>query len=303
MPGSRRRRAPYDNGRPQHGSTETRSRFLAPDDTPLLRAFSFARRRRCAEESGYQPLRDLDGSTAAAVSSRRSAGDRHRPLARFSRATGLDGDRSRQERRHRDPARNCSRSRRATCLLTVAHRDELIAQLVEKFHAANPAAVIGIEKADQRASAACSIVVATVQTLSGPRLREFLERFGPPRLRLHHRRGAPRRSADLSRDRRGRRRGHARRARLRLHRHAESRRRRPSHRRFSQDRLQHGRAARDRRGLPRSGAQLRRRDDDQPRRRRIAARRLRDRPVGGGRQHGRPQPPHRRRVPAAHPRA
>ncbi len=63
-------------------------------------------------------------------------------------------------------------------LLTVAHRDELISQLVDKFHAANPGAVIGIEKADQRASAACSIVVATVQTLSGPRLREFLERFG-----------------------------------------------------------------------------------------------------------------------------
>jgi ATP-dependent helicase IRC3 len=63
-------------------------------------------------------------------------------------------------------------------LLTIAHRDELIAQLVEKFHAANPQAVIGVEKADQRASPACSIVVATVQTLSGPRLREFLERFG-----------------------------------------------------------------------------------------------------------------------------
>jgi superfamily II DNA or RNA helicase len=63
-------------------------------------------------------------------------------------------------------------------LLTVAHRDELISQLVDKFAAANPGAVIGIEKADQRASPSCSIVVATVQTLSGPRLREFLERFG-----------------------------------------------------------------------------------------------------------------------------
>jgi len=63
-------------------------------------------------------------------------------------------------------------------LLTVAHRDELIQQLVDKFHAANPDAVIGIEKADSRASTNCSIVVATVQTLTGDRLKEFVARFG-----------------------------------------------------------------------------------------------------------------------------
>jgi superfamily II DNA or RNA helicase len=63
-------------------------------------------------------------------------------------------------------------------LLTVAHRDELIQQLVEKFSAANPDAVVGVEKAEQRASVDCSIVVATVQTLTGQRLKEFLARFG-----------------------------------------------------------------------------------------------------------------------------
>jgi superfamily II DNA or RNA helicase len=63
-------------------------------------------------------------------------------------------------------------------LLTVAHRDELISQLVEKFSAANPGAIIGVEKAEQRASTDCSIVVATVQTLTGQRLKEFLARFG-----------------------------------------------------------------------------------------------------------------------------
>jgi superfamily II DNA or RNA helicase len=61
--------------------------------------------------------------------------------------------------------------------VVVAHRDELIEQLVDKFRIENPDAHIGIEKAERRASDACSIVVATVQTLSDKRLEEFIARF------------------------------------------------------------------------------------------------------------------------------
>ncbi len=62
--------------------------------------------------------------------------------------------------------------------LVVAHRDELIQQLVEKMKAQNPDAVVGIEKADEVASDDCNIVVATVQTLTGARLNRFATKFG-----------------------------------------------------------------------------------------------------------------------------
>jgi superfamily II DNA or RNA helicase len=62
--------------------------------------------------------------------------------------------------------------------LVVAHRDELIGQLVEKMKAQNPDAVVGIEKADDAASEECSIIVATVQTLTGTRLTRFVTKFG-----------------------------------------------------------------------------------------------------------------------------
>ena len=62
--------------------------------------------------------------------------------------------------------------------LVVAHRDELISQLVEKMKAQNPGAVVGIEKADEAAREDCSIIVATVQTLTGPRLTRFVTKFG-----------------------------------------------------------------------------------------------------------------------------
>ena len=61
--------------------------------------------------------------------------------------------------------------------LVIAHRDELIQQIAEKMQDANPLAVIGVEKAERRASEQCSIVVATVQTLAGKRLEEFIARF------------------------------------------------------------------------------------------------------------------------------
>jgi superfamily II DNA or RNA helicase len=62
--------------------------------------------------------------------------------------------------------------------LVVAHRDELIVQLVEKMKAQNPGAVVGVEKADESASDECTIIVATVQTLTGPRLSRFITKFG-----------------------------------------------------------------------------------------------------------------------------
>jgi superfamily II DNA or RNA helicase len=62
--------------------------------------------------------------------------------------------------------------------LVIAHRDELIQQLADKMRAQNPDAVVGIEKADEHASDACTIVVATVQTLTGARLNRFLAKFG-----------------------------------------------------------------------------------------------------------------------------
>jgi superfamily II DNA or RNA helicase len=61
--------------------------------------------------------------------------------------------------------------------VVVAHRDELIEQLVDKFRVENPGAVIGVEKAERRASEECNIVVATVQTLAEKRLEEFVARF------------------------------------------------------------------------------------------------------------------------------
>ncbi len=62
--------------------------------------------------------------------------------------------------------------------LVVAHRDELISQLVEKMKAQNPTAIVGVEKADEAAAENCSIIVATVQTLTGARLTRFVTRFG-----------------------------------------------------------------------------------------------------------------------------
>jgi len=62
--------------------------------------------------------------------------------------------------------------------LVVAHRDELIQQLVEKMKAQNPGAVVGVEKAEETAAEDCTIVVGTVQTLTGVRLNRFATKFG-----------------------------------------------------------------------------------------------------------------------------
>ena len=68
--------------------------------------------------------------------------------------------------------------RQTDVTLVVAHRDELISQLVEKMKAQNPDAIVGVEKADAVASDDCNIVVATVQTLTGARLARFSTKFG-----------------------------------------------------------------------------------------------------------------------------
>ncbi len=62
--------------------------------------------------------------------------------------------------------------------LVVAHRDELIQQLVEKMKAQNPDAVVGVEKSGDVAADDCTIIVATVQTLTGARLARFVTKFG-----------------------------------------------------------------------------------------------------------------------------
>src|SRR4030088_727304 len=58
-----------------------------------------------------------------------------------------------------------------------AHRYELIDHLLHKFRVENPEALIGVEKAERRASDECNIVVATVQTLAEKRLDKFVARF------------------------------------------------------------------------------------------------------------------------------
>ena len=62
--------------------------------------------------------------------------------------------------------------------LVVAHRDELITQLVERMKAQNPDAVVSIEKADEAAAENSTIIVGTVQTLTGARLTRFMTKFG-----------------------------------------------------------------------------------------------------------------------------
>jgi superfamily II DNA or RNA helicase len=68
--------------------------------------------------------------------------------------------------------------RESDVTLVIAHRDELIQQLAERMRVQNPGAVVGIEKAEEHASQACNIVIATVQTLTGKRLNEFAAHFG-----------------------------------------------------------------------------------------------------------------------------
>lgn len=62
-------------------------------------------------------------------------------------------------------------------MLVVAHRDELIAQTRDKFAGFDPTLRIGIEQGDLRASAMDDVVVASLMTLKGDRLDDFVRRF------------------------------------------------------------------------------------------------------------------------------
>lgn len=67
--------------------------------------------------------------------------------------------------------------------LIVAHREELIEQTVVKVRGWNPNIWVEVEMAERRASAMCEVVVASVQSLQGKRLEDFLTRFAR-RIRL-----------------------------------------------------------------------------------------------------------------------
>jgi superfamily II DNA or RNA helicase len=67
-------------------------------------------------------------------------------------------------------------------VLILAHRDELVQQARAKYLACNPGEMVGIEKAERRASPMDRVAIASVQTLRGDRIRQFLGRFGKPAL-------------------------------------------------------------------------------------------------------------------------
>lgn len=67
-------------------------------------------------------------------------------------------------------------------ILVLAHRDELVQQAVEKWLESNPGEMVGVEKANRRATPMDRVCVASVQTLGGARLAHFRERFGTPAL-------------------------------------------------------------------------------------------------------------------------
>lgn len=62
-------------------------------------------------------------------------------------------------------------------VVVIAHSGELLEQAEEKFRAVMPGAWIGTEKAAAEASAFSRVIVASVQTLKGPRLDSFMRTF------------------------------------------------------------------------------------------------------------------------------
>ena len=66
--------------------------------------------------------------------------------------------------------------------LILAHRDELVTQAREKFLLSNPTLRVGIEKGDAQAHPCDDVVCASVQTLSGDRLKRFKARWQMPNL-------------------------------------------------------------------------------------------------------------------------
>ena len=75
-------------------------------------------------------------------------------------------------------------------VLILAHREELVSQAREKYLSVNPHEMVGIEKAESRATPMDRVAIASVQSLRGNRLDDFLSRFGYPSLvitdEVHH---------------------------------------------------------------------------------------------------------------------
>jgi superfamily II DNA or RNA helicase len=67
-------------------------------------------------------------------------------------------------------------------MLILVHRDELVTQAVDKYRRDNPGDLVGVEKANRRATSMDRVCVASVQTLQGARLDEFTQRWGVPSL-------------------------------------------------------------------------------------------------------------------------
>jgi superfamily II DNA or RNA helicase len=67
-------------------------------------------------------------------------------------------------------------------ILILAHRDELVQQARAKYLGENPGEMVGIEKAESRATPMDRVCVASVQTLQGARLADFASRWGVPAL-------------------------------------------------------------------------------------------------------------------------
>jgi ATP-dependent helicase IRC3 len=67
-------------------------------------------------------------------------------------------------------------------VLVLAHRDELIEQARDKYLRVNPGEIVGIEKAERKAAPMDRVVIGSVQTLQGKRLKTFLSRWTSPRL-------------------------------------------------------------------------------------------------------------------------
>lgn len=58
-------------------------------------------------------------------------------------------------------------------ILVIAHREELLDQAADKFHAANPGAMISIEQGDRHANRYGDVVIASIQTLQAMKFRRL----------------------------------------------------------------------------------------------------------------------------------
>ena len=67
-------------------------------------------------------------------------------------------------------------------VLILAHRDELVEQARDKYLKVSPGEMVGIEKGRFQCGGMDRVAVASVQTLQGDRIEDFISRFGVPSL-------------------------------------------------------------------------------------------------------------------------